>query len=396
MPFERTSISPARLAALDVLLAVERGGYASDLLREIDCDERDAGLASEIVFGVLRFRAQLDWLIVRATGRPAERMDAEVLAALRMGIYQLRHLDRVPAHAAVNESVELARHCGKGAAAGLVNAVLRKMNRAPVKWPNRATELSVPAWMLTRWEQRHGAPLAAGIAAAFLKAPETYVRAPEGRLEGLDLEPTDVAGCYRVRAGRPEPSLMQDIGSQAIVGLLDLKPGMSFLDVCAAPGNKTAQALEAQVRAIACDVSWKRLVGLKRLGCPLVQADGAAALPFSARFDRILVDAPCSGTGTIGRNPEIKWRVQPTEFASQHARQVRLLIHALERLGGGGKLVYSTCSLEREENCDVVYEALEAHDERFRFASVVERLPGRDAGDGFYAAVITSNEPPND
>jgi 16S rRNA (cytosine967-C5)-methyltransferase len=396
MPFEPSSISPARLAALDVLLGVDRGGYASDLLREIDCDARDAGLASEIVFGVLRRRAQLDWLIVRITGRPCDRMDPEVLAALRMGIYQLRHLDRVPPHAAVNESVELVRHHGKGAAAGLVNAVLRKVNRAPVKWPNRATEFSTPAWMLTRWEQRHGAQLAAGIAAAFLETPQTYVRAPGGRIDGLELEPTAVAGCYRVVSGRPEPSMMQDIGSQSIVGLLDLRPGMSFLDVCASPGNKTAQAIEAGVRTVACDVSWKRLVGLKRLDCALVQLDGTAPLPFAARFDRILLDAPCSGTGTIGRNPEIKWRVQPEEFASQHARQLRLLINAMERLSRGGKLVYSTCSLEREENCDVVYEALDAYDDRFRFERVVERLPGREPGDGFYAAVITSNEPPND
>ncbi len=396
MPFERSPISPARLAAFDVLLGVERGRYASDLLRDIPCDARDAGLASEIVFGVLRRRAQLDWLIVRISGRSCARLDPEVLVALRMGIYQLRHLDRVPPHAAVNESVELVRHCHKGAAAGLVNAVLRKVNRAPVRWPDRATELSVPAWMLTRWEQRHGVQTAAGIAAAFLKEPETYVRAPQGPIEGLVLEPTSVSGCYRVISGHPEPALMQDIGSQSIVEWLDLKPGMSFLDVCAAPGNKTAQALEAGVRAVACDISWKRLTGLKRLGCPLVQMDGAMALPFSARFDRILLDAPCSGTGTIGRNPEIKWRVQPTEFASQHVRQVRLLCHALERLAGGGKLVYSTCSLEREENCDVVYEALEAFGDRFEFGRVVERLPGREPGDGFYAAVITSNEPPND
>jgi 16S rRNA (cytosine967-C5)-methyltransferase len=396
MPSDRSPISPARLAAFDVLLGVEGGGYASDLLRAVSCDARDAGLASEIVFGVLRFRAQLDWLVVRLTGRPPQRMDPEVLTALRMGIYQLRYLDRIPPHAAVSESVELTRHCGKGAASGLVNAVLRKVNRAPVKWPNRATEFSVPPWMLVRWEQRHGAEAAARIAAAFLKAPETYVRSSEGKIDGLVLEPTDIAGCYRVLEGRPEPTLMQDIGSQSIVGLLELKPGMSFLDVCAAPGNKTAQAIEAGARVVACDVSWNRLAGLKRLGCALVQADGAAALPFASRFDRILVDAPCTGTGTLGRNPEIKWRVQPTEFTSQHARQVRLLVHALDRLRGGGKLVYSTCSLEREENCDVVYEALDAHGERFRFASVVERLPGRDAGDGFYAAVITSDEPPND
>ena len=392
----RASISPARLAAFDLLLKVEDGGYASDLLRQVRCDARDAALASEIVYGVLRRRAQLDWLIRRLSRRPCESLDRCVLTALRMGVYQLRHLDRVPAHAAVNESVELVRRAGKVAAAGLVNAVLRKTGREPVKWPDRATALSAPEWMLERWRHRYGPQTAEAIAAAFLQPPEIFVRAPQGRLEGLQLEPTAVAGCYRVLQGRPAPLAMQDIGSQSIVPLLELAPGVRFLDLCAAPGNKTAQALEAGVRAVACDISWKRLAGLKRLGCPLVQLDGTQPLPFSVRFDRILVDAPCSGTGTLGRNPEIKWRVQPQEFVTQQRRQVRLLAQALQRLRGGGRLVYATCSLEREENQDVVDEVLRVSEGRFRLLRTAERLPGREAGEGFYAAVITSNEPPND
>jgi 16S rRNA (cytosine967-C5)-methyltransferase len=175
---------------------------------------------------------------------------------------------------------------------------------------------------------------------------------------------------------------IQDIGSQSIVPLLELSPAHSFLDLCAAPGNKTAQALESGVRAIACDLHPRRLAMLRDLGIPLVAADATQPLPFRHRFDRILLDAPCSGTGTLARNPEIKWRLQPADLKDLHGRQVLLLKHALQALAPGGLLVYSTCSLEREENDDVLTTA------GVEPARVMRRIPGRDAGDGFFAAVL--------
>jgi len=169
------ALAAARAAAFDVLERVQTGGYASDLLlaRAAALDSRDAGLATAIVFGVLRFRAQLDWLIERLAGRP-RKLDSEVRTALRMGLYQLRGLERVPPHAAVAESVELVHRARKRSAAGFVNAVLRKAGREAVEWPSREIELSCPEWLLARWERHYGAQAACAIARAALEEPVHY------------------------------------------------------------------------------------------------------------------------------------------------------------------------------------------------------------------------------
>jgi 16S rRNA (cytosine967-C5)-methyltransferase len=356
-------LTPARIAAFDILRQVEAGGYASDLLltRTAAFDSRDAGLASAIVFGVLRYRAQLDYLIGHYSGR-TQKLDPEVSIALRMGIYQLRYLERIPAHAAVAASVELVKRARKRSAAGFVNAVLRKVDRTPVEWTTRDVELSCPEWLLARWERHYGAEAAAGIARAALQEPERYVRG--GRI--------------------------QDIGSQSIVPLLGLAPGQRFLDLCAAPGNKTAQALESGVRVVACDLHPRRLAPMMSLTPNLVVLDGTHPLPFARPFDRILLDVPCSGTGTLGRNPEIKWRLAPADLDCLHRRQAALLANARAALAPGGLLVYSTCSLEPEEN-----EAVVAAVPGELIAQTMRRLPGRDAGDGFFAAVIKSDKSAN-
>ena len=372
------SISPARQIAYDVLLAVDRGGYASDLLlaRSVGLDSRDAGLAAEIVFGALRFQLQLDFLIEHYSGRAA-KLDSEVRIALRMGIYQLRYLDRVPAHAAVGESVELIKRARKRSATGFANAILRKVNRQPVAWPSRAVELSHPAWMLARWDAQFGAESATAIARANLRPPEMYIRSPHAVPAGA--QATEIPGCYRVASGEAGGYRIQDIGSQSIVPLLELRPGLTFLDLCASPGNKTAQALESGVRAIACDRYFARMEPLRSLGIPLVVLDGRSPLPFRRRFDRILLDAPCSGTGTLSRNPEIKWRLRPEDIEDMRLRQSALLWQAREALAPGGILVYATCALEREENEEVVGDLA---------ARIVRRTPGQDPGDGFFAAVV--------
>jgi 16S rRNA (cytosine967-C5)-methyltransferase len=173
------------------------------------------------------------------------------------------------------------------------------------------------------------------MAAGPLKQPETYIRVPPGKVLGkVKAEATRVRGCFRLTGGDPGDFRIQDIGSQAIVPLLDLRSGMTFLDVCAAPGNKTAQALEYGVRAVACDLHLSRLMDLETLRCPLVALDARRPLPFRVRFDRILLDVPCSGTGTLARNPEIRWRLKPEDLADLHQRQARLLANAMERLPG--------------------------------------------------------------
>jgi len=360
--------SPARAVAFSILRKVESGGYASDLLRleTAGLESRDAALAETIVFGVLRFQAQLDYLIAHYSGAQ-RKLDPEVRIALRIGVYQLRYLERIPAHAAVADSVDLVKLARKRSAAGFVNAVLRKVDRAPVTWPSREVELSCPEWLLTRWERNFGGDAAAGIAQTALEQPETYVRIS------------------------PAGTRIQDIGSQSIVPLLQLERGQTFLDICAAPGNKTAQALEAGVRAVACDLHFHRLVQMKSLTPNLVVLDGTLPLPFGRTLDRILLDAPCSGTGTLGRNPEIKWRLRPDDLADLQRRQKALLANALDRLAPGGLLVYSTCSLEPEENEDVVRALAPG-----LVVETMRRIPGRDSGDGFWAAVVKSKKAAND
>jgi 16S rRNA (cytosine967-C5)-methyltransferase len=345
-------VSPAREIAFRVLKRVHEGGYATDLLRRESGDQRDLALAESIVLGCLRYQSQLDYLIEVFSGRKQPKLDEEVRIALRMGIFQLRYLDRIPAHAAVTESVELVKLAHKRSAAGFVNAVLRKVNRNPVTWPDLATELSVPAWMLDRWQHQYG-PEATKIARAALEEPEAAINPDTGR--------------------------QQDPGAQSIVPLLAIEPGMSVLDLCAAPGNKTAQILALGARVTACDRYLKRLADVPSQAQRLV-LDAAQALPFNMKFDRILVDAPCSGTGTLARNPEIKWRLRQTDLPRFTQLQREILQRARENLKPGGRLVYATCSLEREENEDIVAG--------LAVSATHLRLPGRNPGDGFFAAVI--------
>lgn len=387
------NVSPARRVAQTVLQSVAGEGYATDLLlgHAAGLTSRDAGLASQIVFGCLRYQAQLDFLIQKYSGRKLETIESALLLLLRMGIFQLRYLDRIPSHAAVHETVELAK-VHRRAAAGFVNAILRKVNRNPVQWPDRATELSCPEWLLERWSAKFGALHSTAIALAALQEPEHYVRIFQVEPPpNVDLVSTDVPGCFRVVSGQSHSLRFQDIGSQAIIPLLDLRPGQNYLDLCSAPGNKTIQALETPLQAIACDISFRRLREVPPI-CPRLVLDATQPLPFLKKFERIFIDAPCSGTGTLSRNPEIKWRVRNDDFVRLQDRQIRILKRALARLAPAGRLVYATCSLEVEENEEVVRQAIRG-DAKCRIVQEMWRLPGREPGDGFYAAVIISDEP---
>lgn len=370
----------ARQAAFGALLAVDRGAWSAEALaaKSLHLDARDAALASDIVFGTLRRRGELDALIGQYSKRGVEKLDPAVRVALEIALYQLRFLDRVPDHAAVNDSVELVRRAGKASAASFVNAVLRRAIREPA---DVSDALSTPRWLLDRWIAQFGEDDAIAIARAGLRPPERFIRVgsaapPDGGVG------TDVRGCYRLDTGDPGPFRFQDIGSQAVVPLLDLEAGHTFLDLCASPGNKTAQALETAVTPIACDLHFSRARLLTALGIPVVTLDASKPLPFAMKFDRILVDAPCSGTGTLARNPEIKWRLNPADILDLQQRQLGILRNALDHLAPGGLLVYSTCSLEREENQDVVKAS------GATLIAKMQRLPGREPGDGFFAAVL--------
>jgi 16S rRNA (cytosine967-C5)-methyltransferase len=336
--------------AFRVLQKVAKGGYATDLLQREQAEARDLALAETIVLGCLRYQAQLDYLIALYSGKTA-KLDDEVRIALRMGIYQLRYLDRIPAHAAVGDSVDLVKKARKRSATGFVNAVLRKVNRDAVAWPDLATELSMPVWLLGKWQEQYG-DAAVAIARAALEEPITAVN--------------------------PETGRQQDPGAQAIVPMLDLEPGLLVLDVCAAPGNKTAQIVARGAKVVACDRYLKRLLHVDV--AMRVVIDAVTPLPFERVFDRILLDAPCSGTGTLARNPEIKWRLKEEDLAGFAETQRRILDNALACLRPGGRLVYSTCSLEHEENEGVVAGK--------PVRETMLRQPGRDEGDGFFAAIL--------
>lgn len=380
-------MSSARQIAYGVLLTVEHGAQSGDALDRAlaGLDSREAGLATEIVYGVLRRRAQLQALIARVSSRRPEQMDSHVRIAIEMGAYQMRFLSRVPDHAAVSESVDLVKHAKKNQASALVNAVLRRLPPLPEKWGDEALEFSLPPWLWRRWVSRFGLEAARKLGEASLRAPEPFIRVQAGTEPPPGCQATEVAGCFRVTEVVPEGARRQDIGAQTVVPLLDLQPNQHFLDVCAAPGNKTAQALETQgLKAVACDFSQARLAAFHAIGADLVRLDASCKLPFGAVFDRILVDAPCSGTGTLGRNPEIRWRLAANDIGKHAERQRKILRNALECLKPGGRLVYATCSLEREENEDIV-RAVAAD----RVKAERMRVPGRHAGDGFYAAVLT-------
>ena len=383
--FNSFMISPSRELAFRILLEVETGAFAADLLatRSALLDSRDAGLAAAITLGSLRFRAQLDATIRKLTGKPLKRLDPEVREALRMGIFQVRHLDRIPPHAAVSQSVELVKQNGKKSAAGLVNAVLRKVLGMQETWADRATELSCPEWLLERWSSSFGTEIAERIAGAALETPRRYARIPAAVTVPEAAIATEVPGCFEIPPGTPLPAgaVWQDLGSQSIVPLLELHSSHSVLDLCSAPGNKTAQIRESGAWTVACDVSARRLEMVPE---PRLILDARLPLPFGeGYFDRILIDAPCTGTGTLAHNPEIKWRVNQADMERHAERQRAILQNALSVLKPGGLLVYSTCSLEPEENEHVVNAVAPE-----RVIRTVRRMPGRDPGDGFFAAVL--------
>lgn len=397
-----SQISPARKVAFRVLLRVEtRGAFAVELLNAPPATELyadDHALAQELALGCLRRQGELDWLIQHFGGKDPARFDAEVRVALRMGVYQIRCLDRIPARAAVDQSVQLVRASGKTSASGMVNAILRKVNRNEVAMPDTA-RLSTPQWLLDRW----GAEIAAGN----LERPVTFLRLPPGTESDLP-RGRYVRNCVIASGEASFP--IQDEGSQMIPHLLDARRNHWVLDLCAAPGNKTAAIAELApgARIVAADLYPARLRNVDagmRVAC-----DAAAALPLSRRFDRILLDAPCSGTGTVRRNPEIKWRLRPEDLRDLAARQASLLDNAISMLAPGGRLVYSTCSLEPEENEHVVEAMLSRHPEvllrpasgereRLRDALTPEGLqllgdpyfratPSAHGSDGFFAAIL--------
>jgi 16S rRNA (cytosine967-C5)-methyltransferase len=442
------SVSPARAAAFHILLRVEQeDAYASELLHSELCASLtavDQALTTELVMGVLRWRSALDEAIASVSSQNLARLDREVLTSLRLGTYQLGWLDRVPARAAIHESVELVKSARKRSAASFANAILRKIAENPrihndsqpllvVSDPQALAKTSAhPLWLVERWIGQFGIENTARICAFNQAYPVTAIRlrepkvAEEFRDKGIEIGPGRLlASARRVIKGDITKSkqyvdgriAVQDEASQLVAALVGR--GSRILDCCAAPGGKTwaiadrnpdATIVAVELRPRRAQVLRKRV---RANNVEVITAD-IRQIPVGDRFDRVLVDVPCSGTGTIARNPEIKWRLRLEDLTDLRSRQLAILQAAARHLAPGATLVYSTCSLEQEEDESIIEEFLreqaslrlldmQSELERLREAgelasilspetlvtgSYLRTIPGVQPSDGFFVAML--------
>jgi 16S rRNA (cytosine967-C5)-methyltransferase len=425
------------MAAFEILRRVAEGAYASVLLalKEDELKPQDRSLCHELVIGVLRRQLWLDQLIQHYTNRDVAQLDLSVRIVLRLGLYQLRFLSRVPASAAVNESVKLVRFARLRSADTFVNAVLRRATREPdvdpaANIPDPIERLSVvtshPRWLIERWIKAFGPEKTEAFARANNEPAPVAFRVVRNRADeadvcrrlkdaGAELIASEIVpSAWRVIGGarllaelaKTGEVYLQDEASQLVATTVGARAGERLLDLCSAPGGKTshiADLTEDAAVIVACDihehrlrtvVSGAKLQGLTSVHC--LTLDGLMPLPFSdLSFDRVLIDAPCSGTGTLRRNPEIRWRISPADIKDLARRQRQHLFNAARVVKPGGRLVYSTCSIEPDENEDVVQTFLE-NNETFKLAKLtVDRSlltssgaartwPHREGTDGFF------------
>lgn len=416
------------------ILHARRAGsdYTENLLENALAGARlsavDRGLCQGIVYGIVRWQATLDWLIARKT--PGRTQKPGLQDLLRLGLYQIFWLDRIPDHAAVNETVEMAKRDGYGPQAGFVNAVLRGYLREVEATKNLLAELkamqpavgySHPEWLVARWQKRWGDDGTRQLLDWNNTPPRTYARVNalkteagkllmQWRVEDVEYDFFRRDWCeenlvFELKSHPPLAALpsfrqglfyVQDPSTLFAVRELDPHPGERILDLCAAPGGKTtylAQLMNNDGHIVACDVSAERLnlvqENCARLGTSCVQPTLLSALDPrpSTAFDRVLIDAPCSNTGVMRRRVDLRWRVRLDEIARLRATQLALLRQAAAVLKPGGILVYSTCSLEPEENSQVVNEFLAEHT-GFQFERERELLPFAEGVDGAFVARI--------
>ena len=361
----------------------------------------DRGLCHELVCGVVRWQAALD----RSRElRPALRN------LLQLGLYQIFWLDRIPPHAAVHETVEQAKRAGYHSQAGLINAVLRGYLReadeikkilADMKISQPALGWSHPEWLVNKWRKQFGDEKTRQLLEWNNTPPKTFARV--NTLE-YDFVPRDWTGenlSFELKAHPPLHSLgslrdgwfyLQDPSTLLAPALLGAQPGETILDACAAPGGKTtfiAQLMNNEGKIIASDLDPTRLRLVKencaRLGVTCVESQSVTAAPPEARFDRILIDAPCSNTGVMRRRVDLRWRISEAEILRLQKAQLELLNQAAPQLKPGGVIVYSTCSLETEENSEVIKQFLAANP-NFKLETERQLLPFADGVDGAYVA----------
>ena len=383
----------------------------------------DRGLTQELVFGIIRWQETLDWLIARKTQGRTQKPGLQDL--LRLGLYQIFWLDRIPDHAAVHETVEQAKRDGFGSQAGFINAVLRGYLREneetrallnELKTSQPALGYSHPEWLVTRWQKQFGDERTRQLLESNNTPPKNFARLNSLRTDATklieawrnenvdyDFVTRDWTGenlMFELKSHPPLTTLesfqkgwfyIQDPSTVLAVRELDPRPSETILDLCAAPGGKTtfiAQLMNNQGRIIAHDNVPDRLKliqeNITRLGVTCAETTSSLD-PRLSTFDRILVDAPCSNTGVLRRRVDLRWRIQPDEIERLRATQLDLLQKSAARLKPGGTLVYSTCSLEPEENTALVQQFL-ATQPGFKLERERQLLPFVDGVDGAYVA----------
>ena len=422
--------NPRQIAARVLSQRLNSGEFTENLLETALATARlspvDRGLCHELVCGVVRWQATLDCLIARKT-TPGREQRPALQNLLRLGLYQIFWLDRIPPHAAVHETVELAKRAGYHTQAGFINAVLRGYLRetdeirkilADMKVSQPALGWSHPEWLVERWRKRFGEEKTRQLLEWNNTPPKTFARINTLKTDATKLierwrkenveydfvtrDWTSESLAYELKAHPPLHSLgsfrdgwfyVQDPSTLLAPVLLGAKPGETILDLCAAPGGKTtfmAQQMKNEGKIIAYDLDLNRLKlvkeNCKRLGVTNVETMVGSIADFQpATFDRILIDAPCSNTGVVRRRVDLRWRIQSAEIERLRATQLDLLNHAAPKLKPGGVLVYSTCSLEPEENSEVVKQFL-AGNGSFKLEAERQLLPFDEGVDGAYVA----------
>jgi 16S rRNA (cytosine967-C5)-methyltransferase len=438
---KQAKISPARLAAFEILLKIESEKAFSSVLLPIYGEKlstQDRALCHTITLGVLRKKLYLDRVIEEFTKKNIDKFDIAVLLALEIGLFQILFLDKVPAHAAINESVNFVHLAKKRSAAGFVNAILRRATRDEIKLEFASAlerisiETSHPFWLIENWTKQFGVDEAEKLAIANNEVPKLTFRltnkSDEKTLDTLKKLGSEISESVIVPSAwevvkssdflhlyADEGKIyFQDEASQLVAKTVQLEPNENFLDVCAAPGSKTTQinfefgtSNHNLKNFVAGDRYFHRLRILrescKKVGAEkikIVAYDAEKDLPFASEsFEVVLVDAPCSGSGTIRHNPEIRYFLQRDDFAELSIKQLKILKNASKVVKNGGRLIYSTCSLERQENEAVCGKFLAGQDDFIKILPDVPEkflteegfartFPQRDKTDGFFIAVF--------
>jgi 16S rRNA (cytosine967-C5)-methyltransferase len=424
-------IAPARLAAYELLHRIELKQEHSDdaLNSEVvgHLEPRDRNLVTEIVYGTLRWRGWLDYILEGVIARDWEAVEHNARILLRLSLYQMSRMNRIPDHALIHDAVELAKLHLHRRGSGFVNGVLRNLGRQR-PWLARdfhrdcpmCVRVSLPAWLWDRWEQRFGTDRACEYAISLNRQPQAAFRVREAcKLERVrsDAQASDlVPGAYLLGDGKQcndtQGVHFQDEASQLIPHLLGGIDGARIWDACAAPGGKSAILMERCGPSgwlISSDLDQLRTLRMREvltdcLGsrADVLVADARAPIPFRESFDAVLADVPCSGLGTLRRNPDIKWRIQPEWLAALGQKQGQLLDAMAGAVRKGGRLLYSTCATEPEENEQVVERFLHSHPEfcleKPTFPPGVETwldsegrfrsYPSARLWDGFFAALM--------